>query len=120
MPDSSHAPRTAYEQLDQQVHASLANASSSLSIASALLAATDWALHLAVSPGKCAELGQLALSQSCALARYTLESARGHAPAPLASERRFAAPEWQQWPFNTWHQAFLQTEQWWKAASNEV
>ena len=120
MPVSSHAPRTAYEQLDQQVHASLANASSSLSIASALLAATDWALHLAVSPGKCAELGQLALSQSCALARYTLESARGHAPAPLASERRFAAPEWQQWPFNTWHQAFLQTEQWWKAASSDV
>ncbi len=40
------------ERIDPAVHAALARASSSLSLASPLLAWLDWSLHLAVSPGK--------------------------------------------------------------------
>jgi len=53
-----------FAQLDQQVHATLARLSSSLSIASGLLAGSDWAMHLAVSPGKQLELLQLAWMQA--------------------------------------------------------
>ena len=32
---------------------------------------------------------------------------------PLTRDRRFAAPEWQQWPFNLIYQSFLLNQQWW-------
>lgn len=123
------ATSSAFAQLDQQVHATLARMSSSLSVASALLASSDWAMHLAASPGKQLELLQLAWTQAAQLAQYGLQSASGSignpgmqattVAAPI-SDRRFSAPEWQQWPFNLLHQSFLQTEQWWAAATQGV
>ena len=119
-----------FAQLDQQVHATLARLSSSLSIASGLLAGSDWAMHLAVSPGKQLELLQLAWMQAAQLTQYGMASAsaggsigadatRLTAAAPIV-DRRFSAPEWQQWPFNLLHQSFLQTEQWWAAATQDI
>ncbi|MBY0242979.1 MAG: alpha/beta fold hydrolase [Burkholderiaceae bacterium] len=130
MPTHETMPTTATQQLDQQVHATLAKMNSSLSVASALLAATDWALHLAASPGKCLELAQLAQRQAAELAGYAVAAAAAGttpatpttaaAPAPLVQDRRYAAEHWQHWPYNVWQQAFLQGEQWWQAATQGV
>ncbi|MFS2116547.1 poly-beta-hydroxybutyrate polymerase N-terminal domain-containing protein, partial [Herbaspirillum frisingense] len=70
---------TPTERLDAQVHAALARSSGSLSLASGLLAAIDWAAHLAVSPGKRLELMCLALQQANRLLHYM-----GSAPAQAA------------------------------------
>lgn len=120
------APATAASRLDAQVHAALAQVFASLSPASAMLAAADWGIHLAVSPGRQMELSRLALQQAVGLAAYLREcmaAGPGEARAcvePPKRDRRFVAPEWRQWPFNLWHQSFLLADQWWSAATHGI
>ncbi len=116
---SEAAPPSPTARLDMQVHAALARSSGSLSLASGLLAAIDWDAHLAVSPGKRLELLCLALQQGNRLLHY-MGSANPQASDLPVVDRRFAAPEWQRWPYNLWHQGFLLTEQWWSAATRDV
>lgn len=112
--------------LDAQTRAALAKATGALSPTAGALAALDWLSHLAASPGKRMELARLALHQARQLADYMRQCARAgrQQPAacidPPAQDRRFAAPEWHQWPFNVWHQAFLLNQQWWEAATHGV
>jgi polyhydroxyalkanoate synthase len=115
------------EQIDTQFRAALARRFASLSPSALLQAASDWTLHLAASPGKRMDLAHLAMRQAQELASYTLERMNAgrdrptrHGVQPPAQDRRFAAPEWQQWPFNYMHQSFLLTEQWWEAATHGV
>ena len=127
MPTPANAPLSMAERLDPTVHAAIARSVASLSHASALLAATDWALHLAASPGKCMDLTRLAMRQGEELAAYARERMTAgadqqarHSVRPPFEDRRFTAPEWQHWPFNYLHQSFLRTEQWWAAATHGV
>ena len=121
------SPTYMADKWDPWFHAALARRLSSLSYATPLLATTDWALHLATSPGKRMDLVRLALQQSEVMARYASErifaganqQARHAVPVPT-DDRRFRDPEWQQWPFNLMHQSFLLTQQWWVAATHGV
>jgi len=116
-------PYSSAEVIDPEVHAALARWSSPLSGPSAFLAVADWAMHMAISPGKRADLARLAWEQYVQLARYALDKARTRAGlgrgavAPLPADRRFAGEEWQHWPFDLLSQSFLLTEQWWRAAT---
>ena len=116
---------------DARVRAALARVTGSLSMASALLAALDWSLHLAIAPGKRMEMARRAGKQAAQLSEYlracliATAGRNGHAGAepcvdPPAHDRRFAAAEWQHWPFNLWHQSFLLGQQWWEAAARGV
>ena len=127
MPTPANTSLSMTERLDPTVHAAIARSVASLSHASALLAATDWALHLAASPGKCMDLTRLAMGQGEDLAAYARERMTAgadqqarHSVRPPFEDRRFTAPEWQHWPFNYLHQSFLRTEQWWAAATHGV
>ena len=127
MQDASFSATTMAEQLDPLFHAALGRQMASLSHAGLLQAGSDWAMHLAASPGKCLDLVRLALHQNTQLLQYAqarmAHSLAGQAPdavpAPVA-DRRFADPQWQQWPFNLLSQSFLLTEQWWDAATHGV
>jgi hypothetical protein len=70
VPGGAKTPRIT-EYLDQQAHAAVAQASSSLSLITGLPAFLDWAGHLAVSPGKRLELAQLAIEDRSPSARET-------------------------------------------------
>ena len=127
MPTPANTSLSMAERLDPTVHAAIARSVASLSHASALLAATDWALHLAASPGKCMDLTRLAMRQGEELAAYARERMTAgadqqarHSVRPPFEDRRFTAHEWQHWPFNYLHQSFLRTEQWWAAATHGV
>ena len=127
MPTPANTSLSMAERLDPTVHAALARSLGSLSHASALMAASDWALHLAASPGQCMDLTRLAMRQGEELAAYARERMTAgadqqarHSVRPPFEDRRFTAPEWQHWPFNYLHQSFLRTEQWWAAATHGV
>ncbi|WP_374311056.1 PHA/PHB synthase family protein [Dongia sp.] len=111
--------------IDRQVHATLARLTFGISPASLYEAYTDWAVHLAMSPGKQAHLMQKAVRKALRFANYAQGCAREGAKAPnciepLAQDKRFDAPAWQQFPFNLLQQSFLLTQQWWHNATTEV
>jgi polyhydroxyalkanoate synthase subunit PhaC len=96
--------------LDSVVHAHLARLTMGLSPASMAAACLDWLGHLAISPGK-----QQALA---------MRAVRGTTETPATDrqvkDRRFAAPEWQQWPFDQLARSFQHHEKWWFEATTGV
>nr|WP_245454316.1 alpha/beta fold hydrolase [Aquabacter cavernae] len=96
-----------------------------LSPAALANAYADWAMHLAFSPGKQMELGIKLARKWARLARYMGACAAQPGAAapciePLPQDKRFAAPEWQRWPFNVMYQSFLLNQQWWHNATTGV
>ena len=110
--------------LDSLASALRARVTGGLSPAAGLLAWHDWALHLALSPGKQRSLLEKALQQQQRYARYALRAAAGrdcpNCIEPLEQDRRFADPDWLRWPFNLIHQGFLLQQQWWHNATAGV
>ena len=110
--------------LDRTLHTQLARLTQGISPASIVGAYLDWLTHLAMSPGKQQELAARAARKSLHFGLYAAKAAfkQGSKPCiePLPQDRRFAAPEWQQWPFNLIYQAFLLNQQWWHKATTGV
>ncbi len=110
--------------LDSLAHTALARLTCGLSPVAGLLAWHDWAIHLAISPGKQRSLLDKALDKQRRLAQYarraTATSHCSNCIEPLEQDRRFADPAWQQWPFNLIHQGFLLQQQWWHNATTDV
>jgi polyhydroxyalkanoate synthase len=98
---------------DRLARAYAARATLGISPAALALAFGDWWLHLAASPGKLVELQRKA-------ARKWLRYVAGKAIEPLAQDRRFVAPGWQEWPFKPIQQGFLFLQQWWHNATTGV
>lgn len=111
---------------DRAFHAALARFTGGLSPSALANAYFDWAVHLALAPGKQVELFDKVLRKSLRLAEYCArcQSRAGEPVAPciepLPQDRRFSAEEWQSWPYNMIHQAFLLQQQWWHNATTHV
>jgi len=97
-----------FDHLDRLIRARLAAATLGLSPTSALLASMDWASHVAMAPGKMTSLAVLAV-------REMLDGSPDDVTDP-----RFAAPNWAQWPFCAYRDAFLRTQAWWNQATTGV
>lgn len=111
--------------LDRTFHATLARFTGGLSPAALRGAFFDWASHLAMAPGKQIELTDKALRKAARLGEYcvrfgSIGPRTEPCIEPLPQDRRFAADEWQNWPYNVIHQAFLLQQQWWHNATTHV
>ncbi len=110
--------------LDRMVHAAMARATAGISPAALLLACADWLFHLAIAPEKRLELTGKAARKALRLATYAcgkaLDPTLAPCIAPLPQDTRFAAPEWNAWPYDLLHQGFLLAQQWWWAATTGV
>jgi polyhydroxyalkanoate synthase subunit PhaC len=117
------SPRVA-EALDRSQHAGIARFTAGLSPAALALAYLDWATHLAAAPGTRLQLTEKAVRKTMRLFAYAcrcaLPSNQPMPIEPLAQDRRFAAEQWRQFPFNLIYQAFLLNEQWWHVATTGV
>ncbi len=110
--------------IDRWLHGQTARLTAGLSPAAIAGAYLDWTTHLAASPGKRLEL---ALEAARDMARFSVFAgrvmtfaAKEHLVEPAPQDRRFAADEWQHWPFNLVHQAFLLQERWWHDATCDL
>lgn len=122
MNDLQASMRTTQD-LDRAVHARLARLTQGLSPVSMVSAFTDWLAHLAISPFKQQELAQKAVRQSIRMSLQAFKSMGAPCEPcidPLPQDRRFAAPEWKQWPYNLIYQSFLLNQQWWHSATTGV
>jgi len=108
--------------LDRVVHASIAEFAGGFSPMALALAASDWALHLAASPGRQAALALSALARQASPLQPTHGSARAKPDQRQgrAEDRRFRAEEWRQWPFSFYADSFLAVESWWDEATSKV
>jgi polyhydroxyalkanoate synthase subunit PhaC len=110
--------------IDRFVHAWQGRFTASLSPSALLLAYLDWLSHLANAPGKQGMLVEKAMRK---WTRFLLHAANSAGDPecppciePLPHDRRFAAPEWRQPPFNLIYQGFLLTQQWWHNANTGI
>ena len=109
--------------LDRVVQAWQARLTGGLSPVALSLAGLDWLAHLAVMPGRQAELAVRAWRSAMAVAGYQWPpGGPGAVPRcePRPEDPRFTAAGWQQWPFSVISQAFLAAEQWWQQATTGV
>jgi polyhydroxyalkanoate synthase len=112
------------DDLNRIFHATVAKATHGISPSALALAFTDWWLHLASAPGKQIELAQKAARKAVRLAvhagRTTAHPDHETCIEPLAHDKRFDDPLWQQAPYNLIYQNFLLTQQWWHNATNGI
>ena len=123
MATSPASPAAPANNIDRSLHAAAARFTMGLSPAALAEAYTDWAVHLAFSPGKRLELAAKAARKSARFTNYAWQCAVDGGEAcikPLPQDRRFAAPTWQEIPFNLMSQAFLLNQQWWHNATTEI
>ncbi len=110
--------------LDRVLHAGLARATAGISPAAMGLAYADWWVHLALAPGKQAQLAQSAWSKLLDLApAASLEAAATAGPSamrPARRDKRFEDPDWLAPPFNRITQGFLAMQDWWQESTTEV
>jgi len=100
---------------DRLLHATIGKFTGGLSPAAMSSAYLDWAMHLATSPSKQAEIVEMGARQWERLG-HLLMHAQGenceHCIEPLPQDPRFRDPAWDQWPYNVIYQSFLLGQQW--------
>ncbi len=116
---------TLLQDLDMGLSAQMARVTRGLSPIALAEAWADWALHLAMSPGKQVQLAVKGAHKMQRLASFMASCALKPHPAepcirPLPQDRRFSHPGWQAWPYNLLSQSFLLTQQWWWNATTGV
>ena len=121
----SYAVTAVADIIDRSLHATIARFTLGLSPAALTKAYFDWAIHLAVSPGKQLQLVDKATRKAVRFANYAVRAAveGGKTPCciePLPQDRRFDGADWQKPPYNFMAQAFLLQQQWWHNATTGI
>ncbi|MCI2395983.1 poly-beta-hydroxybutyrate polymerase N-terminal domain-containing protein [Aliiroseovarius sediminis] len=82
----------------------------------------NWWVHLVSSPGKQVQLVEKAARKAARFAITTAQQAQNGQVEPcimpLEHDKRFSAPQRQNWPYNLIYQNCLLTQQWWYNATN--
>ncbi|CUJ83909.1 Poly-beta-hydroxybutyrate polymerase [Shimia thalassica] len=112
------------ETIDTAAHAALSSLTGGLSPAALGQVYADWALHLAASPGKQAELGVSAVEKFAEFQSYLMRCAMSQGDKPCLQsgkrDRRFRHPDWDAKPFGAYKQGFLLAQQWWEEATTGI
>ncbi|WP_299566925.1 alpha/beta fold hydrolase [uncultured Sulfitobacter sp.] len=113
-----------HENLDRAMRAAMARLTGGISPHSVFEAWSDWALHLARSPGRQLELTERAQANALKLLAYAAGATTDkevNAPfSPRHYDHRFVHPLWGKTPFNLWQQSFLATQDWWFHATQNM
>jgi poly[(R)-3-hydroxyalkanoate] polymerase subunit PhaC len=121
----SYATTAIADITDRSLHAAVARFTAGLSPAALTYAYLHWATHLADQPGKRLQLVDKAFRKTVRFADYAARYAMSGGKTecciePLPQDKRFAAHEWQRFPYNFIYQGFLLQQQWWHNATTGV
>ena len=97
--------------IDEMVHQHISKAALGFSPISLALAYADWAMHLAVSPGRQMELAQKAVELMQNEFKQVTQSNKNE-PAVVEKDPRFSGAAWSQWPFNVMKSGFKVSDAW--------
>jgi polyhydroxyalkanoate synthase len=105
----SGAPRP--QDFDREFRSQLAQMTAGLAPTAFTTAWADWTMHLALSPAKQMEMQQQLLERAQDTWSFALRAMAGQPVAPAEglegqADRRFAAPDWNQFPFNVYARAY--------------
>jgi polyhydroxyalkanoate synthase len=110
---------------DRELHAMVARLTGGISPVALSLAYLDWAGHLVAAPQRRMEITRQVMAGMAKLLQSALHFASPEQrpwslTKPQPQDRRFAAPDWENPPFNLTAQAFLLAEQWWHDATTGI
>lgn len=111
-----------HENLDRASRAAVAYMSAGVSPHAFIAAWSDWALHLARSPGRQLELAERAQQNMAKLVGQAIAPKSDTAPAfaPKPYDHRFRHPGWETPPFKAIQQGFLAVQDWWDYATDHM
>ncbi len=114
--------RHPHENLDRASRAMVAMMSGGVSPHAFTEAWSDWALHIARSPGRQLELAEHAQANLAKLVKQAISPNTDVPPAfsPKPYDHRFRHPGWGKAPFNAWSQGFLAVQDWWDSATDHL
>lgn len=98
---------------DRKLRAPWVNMTGGLSPISMALAMTDWAWHLAASPGMAMRLTRQSMDHGLQALKQV-----GCDPHKPAIDKRYADPAWALWPFCALASAHHTAESWWREATH--
>lgn len=108
---------------DQLLHAAIGRSFAGFSPMGLAEAWYDWALHMAVSPGRITELARQGLMEMVRLgelASSTNASVCTPCERSLPQDKRFRHPSWQKWPYALYAESLLAAERLWDEATRDV
>ena len=109
--------REAPQPLDETFHGDLTRSTMGLSPIALALAAADWAMHLAASPGRQMVLGQRALALAQQAMATAVNPPMDENGQPIAdNDNRFIDASWRQWPFSALKEGYKANSAWWREA----
>ena len=109
--------REATQALDETFHGFLTRRTMGLSPIALALAAADWAMHLAASPGRQMVLGQRALALAQQAMATAVNPPMDENGQPIAdNDNRFIDASWRQWPFSALKEGYKANSAWWREA----
>jgi polyhydroxyalkanoate synthase len=111
-----------YRDIDRSLVSSIGQLTGGVAPFTFAAAGLDWWVHLLASPAKRLELWHEIALGAMRLAGWSCgDGCNPPCPfEPLPQDKRFAAPEWQQWPFAAYAQTFLLAQHAWQLATSGV
>lgn len=123
-PCEDRSSQFSFGTVDRLARATLARFTQGVSPYAQASAWYDWAVHLAYSPGRQAELWLETVSSLAKLGHYGFQVlAQEHPEPPFKQgqrDARFADPAWQTAPHVFWQQLFFAQEAWWRSATRPL
>lgn len=120
IPAASSSSKQSHQNFDRAARGVMAKLSGGVSNHAFIEAWSDWAQHLARSPGRQLELIEHA-QQNAMKFIEALTDPDAKAPfAPKPYDHRFTHPDWQNPPFRFWQQGFLAMQDWWDHATEPL
>lgn len=116
----SSEPKPSHQNFDRAARGVMAKLSGGVSNHAFIEAWSDWAQHMARSPGRQLELVEHAQRNALKLVASLTDPDAAAPFVPKPYDHRFTHPHWQKPPFQMWQQGFLAMQDWWDHATEPM